>query len=55
VSGIFSLDYVLSMTKYCYLKQKSLSNFITSDEIESLNLIASENDFKIEDPSIAAK
>jgi hypothetical protein len=51
VSGIIlSLDYVLAMTKYCYLKQKSLSNFITPDENESLNLIATENDFKIEDP-----
>jgi hypothetical protein len=55
VSGILSLDYVLTMTKYCYLKQKSLSNFINPDEIESLNLIATENDFKIEDPPITAK
>jgi hypothetical protein len=50
VSGILSLDYVLVMTKYCYLKQKSQSNFITTDEIESLNLMATENDLKIEDP-----
>jgi hypothetical protein len=50
VSGILSLDYVLAITKYCYLNQKSLSNFITPDEIESLNLISTENYFKIEDP-----
>jgi hypothetical protein len=54
VSGILSLDYVLVMTKYCYLKQKSQSNFITTDEIESLNLMATENDLKIEDPPITA-
>jgi hypothetical protein len=43
------------MTNYCYLKEKSLSNFITPDEIESLNLIATENYFKIEDSPITAK
>jgi hypothetical protein len=52
---ILSLDYVLAMTKYCYFKQKSLSDFITPDEFESLNLIATENTFKIEDPPITAK
>jgi hypothetical protein len=55
ISGILSLDYVLAMTKYCYLKQKSLSNFINPYEIESLIIIATENDFKIEDPPITAK
>jgi hypothetical protein len=55
VSGILSKDYVLTMTKYCYLKQKSLSNFITPDEIEYFYLIAFENDFNIEDPPITAK
>jgi hypothetical protein len=55
VSGILSLDYVLTTTKYCYLKIKSVSNFITPDEIESLNLIAAENDFIFEDPPITAK
>jgi hypothetical protein len=43
------------MKKYCPLKHKSLSNFITPDELEALKLIATENDFKIEDPSIIAK
>jgi hypothetical protein len=55
VSGILSLVYVLTMTKYCNLKIKSISNFITPDEIESINLIATENDLKIEDPPITAK
>jgi hypothetical protein len=55
VSGILTLDYVLFMTKYCYLKQKSLSNFVTPNEIESLNLIGTENDFKIYDPPITVK
>jgi hypothetical protein len=54
VSGTPSLDYVLVMTKFCYLKQKSQSNFITIDEIESLNLMATENYLKIEDPPITA-
>jgi hypothetical protein len=44
VSEILSLDYVLVLTQYCYLKQKSLSNFFTPDEIETLILIATEND-----------
>jgi hypothetical protein len=43
------------MTKYCYLKQKSLSNFINPVEIEILKIFATENDFKIEDPPITAK
>jgi hypothetical protein len=55
VYGILSLDYVLAKTKYCYLKQKSLSKFITPDELGTFNLIATEYEFKIEDPSITAK
>jgi hypothetical protein len=42
------------MTKYCHLKQKSISNFITPNELETLKLIATENAFKIEDPPITA-
>jgi hypothetical protein len=55
VSVILSLEYILAMTKYCHLKQKLQSNLITPDEIESLKQIATENDFKIEDPPITAK
>jgi hypothetical protein len=50
VSGILSLDYVLAMAKYCYLKQKLQSNFITPFELETLKLIATDIDFNIEDP-----
>jgi hypothetical protein len=45
VSRILSLDYVLAMTKYFYLKQKLQLNFITLVELETLKLIATENDF----------
>jgi hypothetical protein len=55
VSGILYLDYVLAIIKYCYLKQKLQSNFITPIELETLKLIATDNDFKIEDPPITAK
>jgi hypothetical protein len=55
VSRILSLDYFLAMTKYCYLKQKFQSNFITPVEDETFKLIDNENDFKIEDPRITAK
>jgi hypothetical protein len=50
VSGILSLDYILAMTNYCYLKLKSMSNFITPVEFETLKQVATDNDFKIKTP-----